>query len=130
MIGRTTNESDLFVDEYPTIALPFVAYKSKTKVPKGKDSFRHRLSDTITLTSFVKPIDEVVQTYQGQVFAYEFAYHIPPKRAYHALEVQLFVLEKDDIGARKFRKILSDFAYKNNPGWDEYKKNKEYFVIK
>ena len=130
LIGYTSNECDLFMDEYPAFSLPLIAAKTNTKVPKGEETYRHRLSDAITEKVYITPIKEALENYQGPSYLYEFAYSVPPKRAYHAIEVVLFVTEKEDKGAKAIRKIFSDFAYTSNPGWNEYKPNKEYFVIK
>lgn len=129
LTGYTTRESDLFLDKYPAIILPFVQVAGKVKVKKGEDSYRHRISDAYTLREFHEPITRLANTYKGDVYFYEYEHVYNGKNSYHALDIFLVVTSKDDPTAKKLRKILSDFAYNTNPGWDEYHKSKRIFKI-
>ena len=131
LIGYTTNESDMFVDEYPTIALPFVKMMSKAKLGNEKESYRYRLSDALTRLYFIDPIEKLVGEYNSPAYLYEFTHKFEEnKRAYHAVEVILMVTQKDHVGAKQIRKIFSDFAYTSNPGWETYNATKRKFILK
>lgn len=130
LMGYTSNESDLFMDRYPAILFPYISKQMGVKAKRGKDSLRHRFSDAITEYVYINPINKCLDGYKSTSYLYEFAYAVPPKRAYHASEVILMVVEKDDHGAKEIRKIFSNFAYKGNPGWHKHEPGSPAFVIK
>ncbi len=130
LLSYTSNESDMFIDDYPAILLPFIKWNGKVKLEKNHDTYRHRISDAFTKVQFHDPITSLADSYKYPLHLMEFAHHYDGKRAYHALDVILMVTLKDEEGAKGVRKIFSDFAYTSNPGWEEYKANKRKFILK
>ena len=65
LIGYTSNECDLFMDEYPAIILPFISLKAGIKARKEEGPYRKRLSDGFTDEIYIKPITAAAKSYKS-----------------------------------------------------------------
>ena len=124
------------------VAYPIVAKRIHMKLIKEDTSLRQRFSDSLTLHTFVNPIEKLLKRYSGPSWRYDFQYYTPESKlgCCHACEIPVLfgsyqtldgVIDQDAVPVGdRMRKIWSDFAYTGNPGWEEYGAGAEKYIIK
>ena len=121
LIGNTETEGDLFVDELPKAAVPFIAMHMRLHVKKGKESYRRRASDALSEEVYKAPIRQILEKYPGPAWKYEYCYPYGRLGTGHAGELPvLFTLESDDV-AHDMRRIWGTFAREGRLPWKEYR---------
>ncbi len=135
MIGRVSEECNLFVNPIPLALLPVISSYLHIPPQKTERPYRQRLSDALTEEIYIRPINEVVNDYAGPVWSYVYDY-APPEGKYGCCHIsELPVLfgsngfmgrvddEESERVGKVIRKVWADFARSTNPGWEEGTEN-------
>ena len=138
VIGNTAHECDLFMQLIPTPLLPAVALLWHQKPNKEGPSYRQRLSDGFTDSSFVNPQLEILEGYQGTAYRYVFGHSVPGSRLRdaHAADVPFMLgmnkgldgvpIPEEDRTGEEIRKRWGQFAWDGDPGWQPYREAGAY----
>ena len=144
LIGTCMHEADLFTKGLPAFFLPYAPRLFKLNTRWGKN-LRRRISDDLTYKIYKKPMMDIVSSYSGNIWLYEYQY---AKKCRHADEVPVLFGSKTepDREARSpenkalepdaealgitLRKAWGDFARKGEPGWGMYKDSLETHIFK
>jgi len=144
LIGTVMHEADLFTNGFPTLLLPYAPTLFKLDTKWGKN-LRRRLSDDLTHKVYKKPMMDIVSSYGGKVWIYEYRYEkwcrhadeVPvlfgsktePDREARSPENNALEPEAEGLGI-EMRKVWAEFARNGNPGWGTYKDSREIHVFK
>ncbi len=132
LMGTNKNEANIFVNDIPAIAMPFVARKFHLTPEHGKGA-RERYSDQATDFIYKTPMGRITSSYKGPVWTYEYTYQTPQIKAsgagcFHASELP--VLLAQDLGisdvndpesektGNLMRSIWGEFARTGKCGWE------------
>ena len=141
MIGFNSQEGNLFVGEVPSPLVGIASWFFKLGRPESGESSREHACDVLTKDMFTDPITAVVENHAGKHWYYKFDYVIEGSKVgcCHASDVPVLFgwdrtvddlpIAYDDPVGKTMREIWSNFAWKTDPGWPEYKVNKEPHVI-
>ena len=126
MIGNTTQEANLFLENYPDFILPVATKLIHLKVPGGRGSYKQRACDALTTHIYVRPQLEILKEYQGTAYRYVYNHPLPASHqgCFHACELPILFGTKmmgadgalDPFG-QSLRAIWGKFAKDSNPGW-------------
>lgn len=138
LIGCTKQEANLYISPIPSILTPFIALLLGVKVNCGSGEFKTRFSDAVTEHVYRRPMEEILSTYPGPSWRYEYAYVTPSNRinglgSFHASDLPVLFgqsmpfeniddPESQQMG-KKMRAIWSRFAWNSSPGWAQWDKN-------
>lgn len=135
LIGSTTEEINLFINNFPGLLLRAGAVLMDLPVEDGEGSYSQRFSRALTKRVFVNPQTRMLEGYTGPVWRYEYGYTVPGHQmgCHHCAELPvLFGLNDlfdgaDDPKSHKvgntLRRKWKNFARRGNPGWEAYGKH-------
>ncbi len=140
LIGNVKDEGSMFIPAVSDTALAIGLKLVRMNVKKGKGSLRERASESIKYHNFIKPQLEILNTYLGPAWRYEYHHVLPESKmgCYHGCELAVLfgsytkkVTDEDSLRVRGvMRSIWGKFAKDGNPGWTEYRNSGEIFLIK
>lgn len=143
LIGTCSQEGDAFVMPIRTTALPAAAFWFGFKFRPGKGCHRV-MSDSFTAKFYTRPAREIAKEIEGRAWVYEYRYKTPDIEArgagcYHASDLPVLFgkstsyAKVDDpvstLVGERMREIWSEFAYKGELPWREYKNSNEIKII-
>lgn len=128
LIGNTSQEGNLFLHSFPSFVLPPAAKYLHINVDAGKGSYKQRMSDALTHHIYIRPQNEILESYAGKAWRYVFD-HITPGNTigcFHASELPVLFGEtmmgidgREDETGVTMRNIWARFAKCGDPGWEE-----------
>ena len=74
LMGCTKAEADLFIEKMNGFILRAIPMATHIKPVKGTDAYKQRMSDGLTDYMYKKPIREIIASYPGKNWVYEFVY--------------------------------------------------------
>lgn len=131
LIGHTTEEGNTFTPDMPSLLYGPATAHMKMKGDKGEKDRKKRMSDAITRSVFIEPIDDIVASYPGDIWKYVYA-HVIPGSHYgcgHCSELSVLFNNPNFFGnpnnpesqrvGRAMRKIWGQFAWQGNCDWEK-----------
>ena len=138
LIGCTRNEANLYIMPIPSRVTPFLAPFLGVKVKPGPGAFKARFSEACTEHVYRRPMAEILASYTGPAWRYEYTYITPDGKksgleCFHASDLPVLFgqsmpfenvddPESQEAG-RKMRVIWSGFAWNTDPGWPQWQKD-------
>lgn len=130
LIGHTTEEGNIFTPNLPSLLYGPATAHMKMKGDKTETNRKKRMSDAITRSVFVEPIDDIVSHYPGSIWKYVYAHTVPgdEKGACHCSELSVLFNDASLIGnpehpesqrvGKNMRRIWGQFAHQGNCDWE------------
>ena len=131
LIGHTTEEGNMFTPDLPSLLyVPAIAHM-KLKGDKTEKDRKKRMSDAITRSQFIEPVDRIVSEYPGPVWKYIYTYVTPDndRGCCHCSELSVLFQDPNLFGnpntpegrrvGHRMRQIWGEFARHGTCAWEK-----------
>ena len=141
LIGNNKEEANLFVGRISTVFLSIAsAFFSFGEAKEGEGTKEH-VSRAVSDSLFTESIHELLGKYTGKMWYYNYNHVVEGSElgCYHASEIPVLFgfeesfdgcpIDRDDETGKKMREAWAGFAWSTDPGWSEYKDDKNPHIF-